>query len=803
MDQNRRLLLFFLVSSVVWIGWFAVIQPRFFPAPPQNAALDEKPIDAVDAAALKGESGRGNDAAGDVADAGDAKPVEGADGTGDEAAEAAGDAKPPAVRPDNKPELVVLGSPDPQSGYFQSVRLNSEGAVLDWIALNDDRYRDLENRKNPLHVVGDSGDPSAQTFATRVAAIDAQLAEFKTDTTRVHWKVAKVETDDNGHNTSVEFTLKAPDGTVELFKRYGVRQVKNGGSTVVRDTQYEGYLVDLTVGFRNLTDAPQTLAYSLQGPVGLPLENREHTSKFRDLELGFLDADGGLNTASLPVGDVTEMAASAEKAREATARAATAERRRVARQSVVDDLKRQLSKSPGDAKLKARLETETQTLAELTQLASDRTDDAQTTNRGLEKWKTPFRYLGVDVQYFAVLLMPQDERPVAEKFEDPWIANGEPVVVEEGAKPEFNDVSFVYDGNPMVAAPGQSVSQSWELYAGPKRRELLAPLGAESVLDLGWFAIVSRAMLWILESLHAAGIPYGIAIICLTVLVRGALFPLSRKQAIGAAKMKDLQPKLAELKAKYGSDQEKFLKAQMELFRKHGYGPLGPMASGCLPIFLQLPVFIGLYNALQNSVDLRMAGFLYIDNLAAPDHLWHMPFTIPFLGSWLNLLPFITVILFYIQQKLFMPPATTPEQEMQYKMMNFMMLFMGVFFYHVPAGLCVYFIASSLWSIGERTLLGKTKAAHIGAAEAAEIEHEIEELEHEGTPSAKQGRDKSVRGRSGRDTAVDAKGSTTKSPGLLERLFQAAEQARKQAELGSDKTRPNAPKAKSKTKPRR
>src|SRR5690606_34326940 len=270
------------------------------------------------------------------------------------------------------------------------------------------------------------------------------------------------------------------------------------------------------------------------------------------------------------------------------------------------------------------------------------------------------------------------------------------------------------------------------------------------VLDLSWFAVVSPAMLWILEKLHSFGLPYWLAIIGLTVIVRGAMFPISRKQAIGAAKMKELQPKLTELKEKYGKDQEKFLRAQMELFRKHGYGPLGPMASGCLPVLLQLPIFIGLYQALQTSVDLRMASFLWIDNLAAPDQLWREPFppvvmwlpivgefTFPFIGGDVNILPVITVILFYIQQKLFMPPATTPEQEAQYKMMNFMMLFMGIFFYHVPAGLCLYFIASSLWSIAERTLLSKTKAAHIGAAEAAEIEHEIEELDHEQKPVRK------------------------------------------------------------------
>jgi len=169
--------------------------------------------------------------------------------------------------------------------------------------------------------------------------------------------------------------------------------------------------------------------------------------------------------------------------------------------------------------------------------------------------------------------------------------------------------------------------------------------------------------------------------------------------------MQALQPEIAALKEKYGSDKEKMARAQMELFRKHSYNP----AAGCLPVFLQLPIFMGLYQALNHAVDLRMAGFLWIDNLAAPDALFKMPFSVPFLGQQFNLLPLITIILFVVQQKMFMPPPANDEQAMQQKMMNFMMIFMGVMFYKVPAGLCVYFIASSLWGMGERKLLPKAK----------------------------------------------------------------------------------------------
>jgi YidC/Oxa1 family membrane protein insertase len=143
----------------------------------------------------------------------------------------------------------------------------------------------------------------------------------------------------------------------------------------------------------------------------------------------------------------------------------------------------------------------------------------------------------------------------------------------------------------------------------------------------------------------------------------------------------------------------------MELWRKHNINPLG----GCLPLVFQLPIFIGLYTSLNTAIDLRQARFLWIENLAAPDALFRLPFELPFsLGADFNLLPCITVVLFLVQQKMFMPPAVDEQQEAQHKMMNIMTVFMGVMFWHQPAGLCVYFIASSLWGIAERTMLGST-----------------------------------------------------------------------------------------------
>jgi YidC/Oxa1 family membrane protein insertase len=181
--------------------------------------------------------------------------------------------------------------------------------------------------------------------------------------------------------------------------------------------------------------------------------------------------------------------------------------------------------------------------------------------------------------------------------------------------------------------------------------------------------------------------------------------------------MQDLQPLMVELKEKYKDDKERMTKETFALYKQHGVNPMG----GCLPALIQLPIFIGLWQTLNNSVDLRNAPFLWIRNLAAPDMLFKFPFPIPlvggFLGDYFNLLPLGVVVLMLIQTKLFSPPPTTPEAEMQMKTMKFMMVFMAFMFYKVPAGLGIYFITSSLWAIGERLLLpkmtGKTQVSPI------------------------------------------------------------------------------------------
>jgi YidC/Oxa1 family membrane protein insertase len=239
---------------------------------------------------------------------------------------------------------------------------------------------------------------------------------------------------------------------------------------------------------------------------------------------------------------------------------------------------------------------------------------------------------------------------------------------------------------------------------------------------IGWTWLIvqfTRLMHWLLHILHFIVPSYGLSIILLTLIVRGLMFPISRRQAVLSIKMQELGPEMKKLQEKYKHDPTKRNQAVMELYRKHGVNPLG----GCLTLLLQMPVFMGLYYALQESVHFRLAGFLWIDNLAAPDMLFWWSESIPlisdpdnmggfgYLGPFFNLLPVFAVVLMLVQQKLMTPPPADEQQAMQQKMFKFMMIIFGFLFYKLAAGLCLYFIVSSLWGLAERRFLPKRPTA--------------------------------------------------------------------------------------------
>ncbi len=334
-----------------------------------------------------------------------------------------------------------------------------------------------------------------------------------------------------------------------------------------------------------------------------------------------------------------------------------------------------------------------------------------------------FRYAATDARYFSVAIIPfhTPEQPVPALpigSIRPWRVG---LLPKEPKLYKLANTSVRITSVPLRLEPGSKYGQQFLLFAGPKERALLEhpqyQLG--NLLYYGWFGWVSRLMLAVLHGFYFLVRNYGLAIVLLTVLVRAMMFPLSKKQALSAQKMQELQPEMKAIRERYKNDPEAYGRAMRELFQKHNYNPFG----GCLLVFIQLPIFVGLYRALMVDVALRQAplvpGIAWCSNLAAPDMLWYWEPVLPaflaspigWLGPYLNVLPIVTIALFWLHQKLFTPPPADEQQEMQQKMMAFMMILIGFMFYCVPSGLCIYFITSSLWGVAERKLLPRLTGA--------------------------------------------------------------------------------------------
>ena len=330
-------------------------------------------------------------------------------------------------------------------------------------------------------------------------------------------------------------------------------------------------------------------------------------------------------------------------------------------------------------------------------------------------------FVGVDSHYFNVSLIPVSaEGSIFETNSVTAYVNNRkgliPDIPKNARLQKLVDCTFQMVASAEIP-PGGSFKQAFDVFVGPKEIEVLNQYGLSDVRTFGWFSWASIVLLEILHFFYwiTFSFSYGLAIVLLTVLVRCLMIPMSRKAALNAQMMQHLQPQMKEIADKYKDDMEKRATAQRELYQKYKFNPFG----GCFMMIFQLPIFYGLYKALNVDIALRdqplIPGMKWCDNLAAPDQLLYWKDWMPaalasetgWLGPYFNLLPVLTMVLFIVQQKLFTPPPTDDQQKMMHKMMTFMMIFMGIMFFKVPSGLCIYFITSSLWGIIERKLLPK------------------------------------------------------------------------------------------------
>jgi YidC/Oxa1 family membrane protein insertase len=240
----------------------------------------------------------------------------------------------------------------------------------------------------------------------------------------------------------------------------------------------------------------------------------------------------------------------------------------------------------------------------------------------------------------------------------------------------------------MVLDPGQSAQVSAGFYAGPKdqyRLEEISPYLDLSV-DYGWLWWIAQPLFWLLIKIHALVGNWGVAIILLTVLIKAAFFKLSAASYRSMANMRRVQPKMMDIREQYADDKQKQSQAMMELYRKEKINPMG----GCLPILVQMPVFIALYWVLMESVELRHAPFmLWIDDLSVMD-----PYFV---------LPLLMGASMWFMQKLNPPPP----DPMQAKIMQWMPIMFTFFFLWFPAGLVLYWLVNNLLSIAQQYVITK------------------------------------------------------------------------------------------------
>ena len=380
-----------------------------------------------------------------------------------------------------------------------------------------------------------------------------------------------------------------------------------------------------------------------------------------------------------------------------------------------------------------------------------------------------FKYMVVANQYFASGVCVNDRAKEEGAVENPWAyvrATTElPFAKEQDRNlPYFDDITVRAVSETLDLEPGKSVAHSYLIYSGPAKVRLLKLMSGERAVDpalvdrykdnlslqtitdfrsdtwLGRFAsfiywtdlviVFTNLMHWLLAIIHTVIGSWALSIVVLTVCVRLMLFYPSRKQTAMSMKMmevqKRLQPQFEKLYEKYKDDLSTYNREKTKLMMQHGANPFAAMG-GCLLLFAQMPIMMGLYFCLQESVFFRLDQFLWIENLAAPDMLIWWGETIPYistpedigsfiyLGPFFNLLPILAVGLMLYQQAKMMPPSTDPQAEQQRMMMKMMMVMMAFFFYKVAAGLALYFIVSTLWGIIERQFIPKPKIDSGGA----------------------------------------------------------------------------------------
>ena len=284
--------------------------------------------------------------------------------------------------------------------------------------------------------------------------------------------------------------------------------------------------------------------------------------------------------------------------------------------------------------------------------------------------KTDNGWVGMVEHYFVAAWLPSDEKKTPREFYTKKLDNNTyaaGVIVPVGS-----------------IAPGATGQVQVPLYVGPQDQDALSKLakGLDLVVDYGIFTVIAAPLFWLLKWLHSILHNWGWAIIVMTIMIKGAFYPLNHASARSMAKMKVIAPKMKALQERYANDKQQLQLKMMEMYKEEKINPLG----GCLPILVQIPVFIALYWVLLSAVELRHAPWiLWIHDLSAPDPYY--------------VLPVIYAVTAYLQVKLSPTPISDP---MQAKIMQIMPVAFSVMFLFFPSGLVLYWLVNNVLQIGQQ-----------------------------------------------------------------------------------------------------
>jgi YidC/Oxa1 family membrane protein insertase len=358
--------------------------------------------------------------------------------------------------------------------------------------------------------------------------------------------------------------------------------------------------------------------------------------------------------------------------------------------------------------------------------------------------KRPLLWAGAASVYFEALVLPTDAAGAPANYLQAARAEGLDVKKETDAA--HRTIATVFETSELTVPANGELTLPINVYLGPKWRSVLKneyyvhfprafnqtlviASGLCAVCTFDWLINVLVAMLngfhWLFGGFAGHG-DWGLAIICLVVLVRLLLHPVTKRSQVSMMKLGKMGPQLEALKKKYGDDKEALNKAMWEFQKSQGITPV----LGCLPMFLQMPIWIALWSSLQTTFELRQAPFLWgltwIHDLSKPDHLFEFAHPVKLIFGaqidGINVLPILLGVVFFLQQKLQpKPPALTPEQEQQQKMMQWMSLLFPLFLYNGPSGLNLYIFTSTTIGIFESRRI----RAHIKEREEAEKQGKV------------------------------------------------------------------------------